>query len=506
MKKKAALFCVISLLALTRLAWAESFVPGEALAVFANMSSRSVTASSVTRGPFRARAEAMAASVGARVVRTYGELSQAGDQIFALIRSETRSTEELVRELQKRPDVLAASPNFIVHATRDPDDPGFSGDNLWGLQAISAPWAWDVITGSDDIYVAVMDSGVCISHEDLAANLDRTFSRNFVVEEGQSSPVFSDYEDGNGHGTHVSGIIGAVGNNKLGVVGVNWKVRIITLRVLDDNGVGAISWEIDAINYLLGLLREHPDMKLPAVNLSLGGYDSTTPEDMKTMPEWLAYKLLNDTDRTLIVVAAGNEGLEVGQPAPLDDPWEPALYCKGAFAYPASFVGLKNMIVVGAAVSNGSAAPFSNWSPTAVDLVAPGFDIVSTVFPDAPKGEGTTYGTYYGSMSGTSMATPFVAGAAALLASCTPEYTASQLKDALLQGADQERNPTATAFTNVRAAPLSAFGYLNVNEAMGYLSRKSSSGGGGGCMVGHSGIGLAVVFLVSGMVFLRKRR
>ena len=92
---------------------------------------------------------------------------------------------------------------------------------------------------------------------------------------------------------------------------------------------------------------------------------------------------------TVIVVAAGNEGLEVGKPAPYDDPSDPAnpMFRRGQYCYPASFTGLKNLIVVGAAASDGSAADFSNWSPTAVSLAAPGVNILSTVFPNASDPE-----------------------------------------------------------------------------------------------------------------------
>ncbi len=478
MKKTILLLAALLCAAAAHSASAARYVPGEALVVFRKATGASVTASSVERGLESFRVASLAAASGARAVRAYGALSEAGDGVFALIRSESKTTERLVEDLKARADVIAASPNYIVRAFREPNDPRYLSGGLWGLGAIRAPRAWDLTTGSGDVYVAIADTGVYAAHEDLKANLATEFCRNFTQVDENTPAVASDYIDVNGHGTHVAGTIGAVGNNGLGVAGVNWQVRLIALRVLDAGGAGDASWSMAALNHLSGLLRTNPQMKVAALNLSLGFYANVTPTVMQSDPYWMAFKILDDLNRTVIVVAAGNEGLEVGRPAPYDDPASPTYlpeprFKKGDYGYPASFTGLNNLIVVGAAASDDAAADFSNWSPTAVHLAAPGDGILSTVFPAADN-DGTPYGTWYGEMSGTSMAAPHVAGAVALLAARYPNATAAQLKAALLNGADAGRNPVATAPTNASGATLSRYGYLDVKAALDKLAAAGS--------------------------------
>lgn len=513
----AALLCA----AFVPPALAASYVEGEALVVFKKAPGAAVTAASVERGSESFRLASLAAASGARVAQAYGALSEAGGGVFALVRSETRTAEQLVEDLRARADVVAASPNYITRAMREPNDPRYGSGELWGLSAIRAPEAWDVTTGSGgtDVYVAVVDTGIYPDHEDLKANLAAELCRNFTQIDEKTPAVPSDYSDADGHGTHVAGTIGAVGNNGLGVAGVNWTTRLIALRVLGADGSGKNSWGVEALNHLVTLLGSHPQMKLAAINLSLGFFDSSAPAAMQADPYWMACKVLDDLDRTVIVVAAGNQGLEVGKPAPYDepdpeDPQNPA-YKKGDYHYPASFTGLKNLIVVGAAVSDAAAASFSNWSPTAVHLAAPGMDILSTVFPEADSG-GKPCGIWYGMMSGTSQATPHVAGAAALLASRYPNATASQIKDALLRGADKSRNPVATARTNTGGAKLSQYGYLDVRGALDILEAASPDRGpkpdqptpvppsriqssGGGCDATGAGAWLLAVLALSAL-------
>ena len=515
-KKTTFLLAALLCAAFVPPALAASYVPGEALVVFRKAPGDGVTAASVERGSESFRLAALAAASGARVAQAYGALSEAGDGVFALVRSETKTAEQLVEDLRARGDVLAASPNRISRIMREPNDPRYVSGELWGLAAIRAPEAWDATTGSTDVYVAVADTGIYAAHEDLQPNLDTGLSRNFARAEGAAVDR-SDYMDVHGHGTHVAGTIGAVGDNGLGVAGVSWTTRLIVLRIMGADGSGPDSWTVEALNYLVSLLRTNPQMKVAALNLSLGGYVSAAPSAVQSSAYWRAYKILDDLDRTVIVVAAGNEGLEVGRPAPYDDPRDPAdpVFRRGQYCYPASFTGLKNLIVVGAAASNGGAASFSNWSPTAVSLVAPGVRILGTVFPDANNGN-VPFGTWYGEMSGTSMAVPHVAGAVALLAGRYPNATASQIKDALLKGADGSRNPAATARTNSGGAKLSQYGYLDVKKALDILeatstdlgpkpqpdrppSRSRARKSGGGCDAAGAGAWMLAVLALSAL-------
>ena len=468
--RKSVWLCAVLLIGLLSRGAAASYVEGEALVVFKKAPGAAVTAASVERGSESFRLASLAAASGARVAQAYGALSEAGDGVFALIRSETRTAEQLVEDLKARADVVAASPNYITRAMRTPNDPRYVSGDLWGLSAIRAPEAWEVTTGSTDVYVVVADSGIYAAHEDLKANLAAELCRNFTRIDEKTPAVPSDYSDADGHGTHVAGTIGAVGNNGLGVAGVNWTTRLIALRVMGADGFGADSWTVEALNHLVSLLRSHPQMKVAAINLSLGSYGSPAPAAMQAGPYWMAYKVLDDLDRTVIVVAAGNEGLEVGKPAPYDEPGpedpQNPFYRKGDYGYPASFTGLKNLIVVAAASADATAASFSNWSPTAVHLAAPGVRILSTITP-------RSNGDIYMNLEGTSMAAPHVAGAAALLVSRYPNATASQIRDALLKGADKSRNPVATARTNTGGAKLSRYGYLDVKKALDILEAAS---------------------------------
>lgn len=464
---------------------------GEALVIFKN--GGNVTTASLKGGTEAFRAASLAASVGARVSAAYGALSETAGGTFVLLRSETKSTEELVQELLARPDVEAACPNYRVHLARTPDDPRY--DELWGLPLINAPGAWNTSTGSSSVYAATIDTGLDYTHEDLAANFDSEHSRNFY-----SSLAQDDYGDAHGHGSHVGGIIGAVGNNGTGVTGVSWTVKLVALRTFGADRTSELSYTIDAIDYLVGLLKDDTSLNLAAVNMSLVSYLGIEPDKMSTDPEgsvyWRAISALDGLNRVLIVVAAGNNALEVGAPAPSDSP--SGVYSKGDYSYPASFQGLNNMIVVAAVDKNGNLASFSNYSSRYVHLAAPGVSILSTV----PGG--------YGTKQGTSMATPYVTGAAALLRAAFPRATTGQVKTALLQGASV--SGALSSYTS--------HGLLNLEGAMSYLAAHiddsdsdsggsdsgwtptttDSGGGGGGCGT----LGAGVLLLAALLPLLRR--
>ena len=306
-------------------------------------------------------------------------------------------------------------------ATSTPNDPRY-GD-LYGLHNtgqsggtidadIDAPEAWQVSTGSRDIIVGVVDTGIDYTHPDLAANMwvnPGEIAGNGIDDDGNGfvddvhgydfANNDGDPFDDEGHGTHVAGTIGAVGNNGLGVAGVNWEVSLMGLKFLDANGSGSTSDAVQAINYAT-MMRNQYGQNVRVTSNSWGGGGSSNAMRQ-------AIEAGSEAD-ILFVAAAGNDGMDNDS-----NPQYPASYTSNA------------VISVAATNRNDTLAGFSNYGATSVDLAAPGVGIVSTV----PAGG-------YSSFSGTSMATPHVAGAAALALAVDPTLTVSQLRTGLLGTVD----------------------------------------------------------------------
>ena len=311
-----------------------------------------------------------------------------------------------VADLQHMDGVVYAEPDRIVRQTATPNDPLFSYE--WDMTAIRAPEAWDVTTGSAQVPVAVVDTGIDATHPDLASNvwtnpgesgggretngldddgngrIDDVHGWDFVDQDAQP-------QDGNGHGTHVSGTIAARGNDASGVAGINWSSAIMPLRVLGDDGSGFVSDAIAAYAYAAR-------NGARVVNASLGGPSFSRAE----------HDALATAPNTLFVVAAGNDGT--------DNDTTPE--------YPCDY-DLANVVCVAASGHDDALASFSNYGPANVDLAAPGVDIAST-WP----------GGRYALLDGTSMATPHVAGAAALLLAHDGTLTVAGLRAALLSSAE----------------------------------------------------------------------
>jgi subtilisin family serine protease len=315
--------------------------------------------------------------------------------------------------LNRNPAIAFAEPDYLISAVGIiPDDPLFP--RQWGLNNtgqgggipdadIDAPEAWEITTGSKDVVIAVIDSGLDLNHEDLRANLWRNPNeipgngidddQNGYIDDIHGIDAISGSgipDDKDGHGTHVSGIIAAVGGNGLGVSGVCWSARIMALRFLDSQGRGYISDEIECIQYAIA-------NKAPIANASFGDYNISLAE-REAIRKALEAGML-------FVCAAGNEGI--------DNDLEPH--------YPASY-DLDNIISVAASNRSDQLVSWSNYGQTSVDIAAPGDIIRSTVLNND-----------YQALGGTSMAAPFVAGLAALIKSVYPSYTWRQLKDIILQ-------------------------------------------------------------------------
>ena len=310
------------------------------------------------------------------------------------------SVAESVEAFSRLPSVEYAEPDYVVHAVGTPNDPSFA--SLWGMSNIKAPSAWDTFTGDPSFVVADIDTGIDYNHPDLAANI---WTNPGEVADGQDNDgngyvddihgwdfAYGDNNpfDGKGHGTHTSGTVGAVGNNLEGVVGVNWNVKLMALKFLDDSGSGYTSGAVSALNYAVA-----KGVKVSNNSWGGGGYSSSL------------YNAINNARLLaghLFIAAAGNNGANN----------DTALF------YPASY-NLDNIISVAAIDINDNKASFSNYGVTSVDLGAPGVSILST-----------TPNNGYASYSGTSMATPHVAGVVALVYARNPGWNYSQVRDRVL--------------------------------------------------------------------------
>src|SRR3989442_4045595 len=313
-------------------------------------------------------------------------------------------TMKAIAALQARDDVLYAEPNYIRHVdTTTPNDPQFN--SLYGLTKIGAQQAWDTTTGSRSVVVGIIDEGIDINHLDLQANIWTNPSPGSIS--GISGDLHGyDFITGSGtipaepHATHVAGTIGAVGNNSIGVAGVNWQVSLMSLRFINDaTGSGSDADALKAYNYA----KQMRDLwvssggtkgaNIRALNASYGGggYSQASADAINALGQ----------SGILFVAAAGNDGRNTDvQPN-----------------YPSDY-SLSSGVSVAATNSSDNLAGFSNFGTRTVMLGAPGVNICSTI----PNNN------YSCSFSGTSMATPHVTGAAALLCAANPNLTVNQLR------------------------------------------------------------------------------
>ena len=295
--------------------------------------------------------------------------------------------QEAVDELLARGDIEFAEPNYIAYALDTvPNDTSY--DDQWGLPKIAAPAAWDITTGSN-ITVAVVDTGIYLSHEDFNCPGKLVAGKNFVNSQAEPN-------DGNGHGSHVAGIVGACSNNSLGVTGLAWGAQLMPIKVLDDAGNGTYANVAAGIHYAA-------DNGAKIINLSLGG-----PADSATLEEAVQYAY---DQGALVIAAAGN--CAVG-----------GFNCGGQFnpdIYPAAY---DTTLAVAATDEFDYRASFSEYRPY-VEVAAPGVSIYSTYKSGA-----------YTGLSGTSMASPYVAGLAALIWSVDPSLSRDKVRSIIQLSAD----------------------------------------------------------------------
>jgi len=381
------------------------------------------------------------------------------------------SVAEALEQLAQRTDILFAEPNYLVHRATIPNDPYFA--QQWGLENtgqtlsgdkgtlagisgadMGATQAWDLATGSSAIVVATLDSGIDLSHPDLADNIwnnpgetgwdsqgqpkesnrldddgngyiDDVHGWNFVMS--NNSPLDDDVD---GHGSHVAGIIGALGNNGIGIAGINWQVQMLPVKFLDRFGSGDLFKVAAAYNYAVknGARVINASYTYPQSCTSVG--PSSTERTALSIAR---------NQGVLIVAAAGN------------------FRCNNdIYAFYPGGHDLDNILAVAASdPQDNLASTFSNYGVRSVDLAAPGVNIYSTVRQSITGMDGHPGYNY---MSGTSMATPQVTGAAALLWSLHPELTYGEVRDAILFSVDPQPGLQGKVATG---------GRLNLAKALG---------------------------------------
>ena len=327
------------------------------------------------------------------------------------------SARETITRYRQSGHVEAAALDLVFQASVLPNDPSLVNGEQWSLNNfgqnggvmdadIDAPEAWNILNSASNVIVAIVDSGARLSHQDLAGNLwvnpgeipgngidddhngfvDDVHGINTINDTGNPS---DDYW----HGTHVAGIIGAVGNNGVGVSGIAWRVQLMPLKFLNQDGNGSLSDVMGCLDYARnkGAKVVNCSFTLPGAGLSANDYRMLSNVFWSVRAAGI-----------IVVAAAGNNGT--------DNDTSPY--------YPASFGrdGMDNVIAVGA--TTRSDTPIYNYGATSVHLAAPGFDILSTF---------NASDSSYASQSGTSMATPCVAGAVALVWAKFPALTYPQI-------------------------------------------------------------------------------
>jgi hypothetical protein len=356
------------------------------------------------------------------------------------------SVAEALEDYRQDPNVLYAEPNYVVHTTAIPDDTRFG--ELWGLHNtgqsggtsgadIDALGAWDIATGSSNVVVAVIDTGIDYNHPDLSANMFRNTPdciANGIDDDGNgriddcygidTANNDSDPMDDNRHGTHVAGTIGAQGNNGSGVAGINWNVNLMACKFLAASGSGTTAGAIACLEYVRTM--KDRGVNIVATNNSWGGGGFS---------QALFDAIKGHQEAGILFVAAAGNGNAFG--VGLNNDQTPF--------YPCNY-NLSNVICVAASTRTDERATFSNYGRRTVHIGAPGAEILSTTLTNS-----------YTMLNGTSMATPHVTGTAALLKAADPSRDWRAIRNLILASGDNVPS-MANTITQKR---LNALGALN---------------------------------------------
>lgn len=350
------------------------------------------------------------------------------DNMFLVENPPGLSVAEAVGRYRHNPNVIYAEPDYNVSAVALPNDPLWS--QQWDMVKIAAPAAWDINTGAPDVIVAVIDTGIDFTHPDLQGSLWTSpvdGSHGFTCMNGTCAPGgMDDY----GHGTHVAGTIGAVGNNSVGMTGINWRTQILSCKFMGSNGSGNVSDAVLCFNQILGLKQQSFNIRVTSNSWGGGGFSQALHDAMAAVE---AAGIIN-------VCAAGNSSLNADI-----TPMYPAAYDN------------RGTISVLATDTNDAGAWFTNYGLATVDIAAPGVSTLSTV----PNGTCALCDpSGYKLLSGTSMATPHVSGVLAAMLELHPELSAYQARDAILDPGSYD------ALTDPLATMSTTAGRLNMEKAI----------------------------------------
>jgi subtilisin family serine protease len=350
-----------------------------------------------------------------------------GDEGLFLVRAPlTQTPGNVVQALSKLPGYSYAEPDFRYELLRTPNDPSYP--SMWGLNNtgqtggvpdadIDAPELWDMTTGNSGVVVAMVDSGIDLTHPDLAANIwvnPGEIAGNGIDDDGNTyiddingwdwwgngpsdGVGDSNPTDQNNHGTHTGGTVGAIGNNGVGVTGVNWSVKLMACKIGGAGSAVSGADAVTAMNYILDMKNRGVNVRVSNHSWGGGGFNAS-----------MNAAIGNHAANGLVFVgAAGNNGINTDA-----SPFYPAGYAQ------------PNILSIGNLTASNTRSGTSNFGATSVDLFAPGSSILSTI----RQSQGS-----YGTISGTSMASPHVAGAVAMGFNVYTGNSYAPVRDAVMQ-------------------------------------------------------------------------